>query len=169
MGGRWEGVGRALGGRWRVVRGGPGSLIYRQIKSLHCSGYLLVHLYFIDDYYFCRWMIIIFVGGGVVIVLGKLPSFIRWLTSPYRRVTFPRNLHSVDNICTYIVSISIQFDRVFSILWDSLDVSYYQIINTYSMLLLNMIEDSTQLNCKGNFLVAWWQGNLFEDFLPVHF
>ena len=42
LGGRWEGVGRALGGRWRVVRVGPGSLIYRQIKSLHCSGYLLV-------------------------------------------------------------------------------------------------------------------------------
>ena len=36
------GVGRALGGRWRVVRVRPGSLIYRQIKSLHCSGYLLV-------------------------------------------------------------------------------------------------------------------------------
>ena len=34
------GVGRALGGRWRVVRVGSGSLIYRQIKSLHCSGYL---------------------------------------------------------------------------------------------------------------------------------
>ena len=33
---------RALGGRWRVVRVGAGSLIYRQIKSLHCSGYLLV-------------------------------------------------------------------------------------------------------------------------------
>ena len=43
LGGRWEGVGRALGGRWRVVRVRPGSLIYRQIKSLHCSGYLLVH------------------------------------------------------------------------------------------------------------------------------
>ena len=42
LGGRWKGVGRALGGRWRVVRVGPGSLIYRQIKSLHCSGYLLV-------------------------------------------------------------------------------------------------------------------------------
>ena len=41
-GGCWEGVGRALGGRWRVVRVRPGSLIYRQIKSLHCSGYLLV-------------------------------------------------------------------------------------------------------------------------------
>ena len=41
-GGRREGVGRALGGRWRVVRVRPGSLIYRQIKSLHCSGYLLV-------------------------------------------------------------------------------------------------------------------------------
>ena len=40
FGGRWEGVGRAL--RGRVVRVGPGSLIYRQIKSLHCSGYLLV-------------------------------------------------------------------------------------------------------------------------------
>ena len=35
---------RALGGRWRVVRVGAGSLIYRQIKSLHCSGYLLVNL-----------------------------------------------------------------------------------------------------------------------------
>ena len=42
LGERWEGVGRALRGRWRVVRVGPGSLIYRQIKSLHCSGYLLV-------------------------------------------------------------------------------------------------------------------------------
>ena len=42
VGGCWEGVGRALGGRWRVVRVGTGSLIYRQIKSLHCSGYLLV-------------------------------------------------------------------------------------------------------------------------------
>ena len=44
LGGRWEGVGRVLGGRWQVVRGGPGSLIYRQIISLHCSGYLLVHI-----------------------------------------------------------------------------------------------------------------------------
>ena len=47
LGGRWEGVGRALGGRWEGVgrascEGRPGSLIYRQIKSLHCSGYLLV-------------------------------------------------------------------------------------------------------------------------------
>ena len=42
LGGRWEGVWRALGGCWRVVRVRPGSLIYRQIKSLHCSGYLLV-------------------------------------------------------------------------------------------------------------------------------
>ena len=42
--GCWEGVVRALGGRWRVVRVGAGSLIYRQIKSLHCSGYLLVNL-----------------------------------------------------------------------------------------------------------------------------
>ena len=33
------------GGRWQVVRVGAGSLIYRQIKSLHCSGYLLVHIY----------------------------------------------------------------------------------------------------------------------------
>ena len=33
-GGCWEGVGRALGGRWRVVRVGPGSLIYRQITEL---------------------------------------------------------------------------------------------------------------------------------------
>ena len=46
LGGRWEGVGRALGGRWEGVglascEGRPGSLIYRQIKSLHCSGYLL--------------------------------------------------------------------------------------------------------------------------------
>ena len=45
LGGRWEGVGRALGGRWRVVRVGSGSLIYRQIKWLHCSGYLLVDRY----------------------------------------------------------------------------------------------------------------------------
>ena len=43
--GRWKGVGRALGGRWRVVRVGSGSLIYRQIKWLHCSGYLLVDRY----------------------------------------------------------------------------------------------------------------------------
>ena len=47
LGGRWEGVGRALGGRWvgvglASVEGQPGSLIFRQIKSLHCSGYLLV-------------------------------------------------------------------------------------------------------------------------------
>ena len=35
---------RALGGRWRVVRVGAGNLIYRQTKSLHCSGYLLVNL-----------------------------------------------------------------------------------------------------------------------------
>ena len=53
LGGRWKGVGRALGGRWEGVglasgegQGWPGSLIYRQIyrqiKSLHCSGYLLV-------------------------------------------------------------------------------------------------------------------------------
>ena len=41
----WEGFGRALGGRWRVVRDGSGSLIYRQIKWLHCSGYLLVDRY----------------------------------------------------------------------------------------------------------------------------
>ena len=47
LGGRWEGVGRALGGPWWVVRVGSGSLIYRQIKSLHvhCSGYLLVDRY----------------------------------------------------------------------------------------------------------------------------
>ena len=53
--GRWEGVGRALGalgGRWEGVglasgEGLPGSLIYRQIKSLHCSGYLLVLIYII--------------------------------------------------------------------------------------------------------------------------
>ena len=31
LGGCWEGVERASG------EGGPGSLIYRQIKSLHCS------------------------------------------------------------------------------------------------------------------------------------
>ena len=44
-----RGVGRALGGRWEGAgvglasgEGRPGSLIYRQIKSLHCSGYLLV-------------------------------------------------------------------------------------------------------------------------------
>ena len=50
--GRWEGVGRALGGHWEGAgvglasgEGRPGSLIYRQIKSLHCSGYLLVYLY----------------------------------------------------------------------------------------------------------------------------
>ena len=52
-GGCWECVGRVLGARWEgvcrgfgralvVVRVGAGSLIYRQIKSLHCSGYLLV-------------------------------------------------------------------------------------------------------------------------------
>ena len=41
-------------------------------------------------------MIIIFVGGGDVIVWGKLPSFTGWLTSPYRRVTFPHNLHHAD-------------------------------------------------------------------------
>ena len=34
--GCWEGVGLASD------EGRPGSLIYRQIKSLHCSGYLLV-------------------------------------------------------------------------------------------------------------------------------
>ena len=34
--GRWEGVELASG------EGRPGSLVYRQIKSLHCSGYLLV-------------------------------------------------------------------------------------------------------------------------------
>ena len=37
-----EGVVRTLGGLWRVVRVGAGGLLYRQIKSLHCSGYLLV-------------------------------------------------------------------------------------------------------------------------------
>ena len=36
LGGRWEGVELASG------EGRPGSLVYRQIKSLHCSGYLLV-------------------------------------------------------------------------------------------------------------------------------
>ena len=44
LGGCWEGVGRALGGRSRVVRVGAGSLIYRQIISLHCSGCLLVSM-----------------------------------------------------------------------------------------------------------------------------
>ena len=44
-GGGRGGVGRALA----VVRVGAGSLIYRQIKSLHCSGYLLVHvIYYIE-------------------------------------------------------------------------------------------------------------------------
>ena len=43
LGRRWEGVGRALG-RLASVEGQPGSLIYRQIKSLNCSGYLLVHI-----------------------------------------------------------------------------------------------------------------------------
>ena len=38
LGGRWEGVGRALVGRWRVVRVGPGSLIYRQIMKLRRRG-----------------------------------------------------------------------------------------------------------------------------------
>ena len=56
LGGCWEGVGRrrALGGHWRV-RVGPGSLIYRQIKSLHCSGYLLVcyKLKFMNLRFFC--------------------------------------------------------------------------------------------------------------------
>ena len=59
LGGRWEGDGRVLGGRWEGVwralggnglasgEGRPGSLIYRQIKSLHCSGYLLVVHYII--------------------------------------------------------------------------------------------------------------------------
>ena len=51
LGGRWEGFGKALGRRWegvggsRVVRVGSGSLIYRQIKWLHCNGYLLVDRY----------------------------------------------------------------------------------------------------------------------------
>ena len=45
VGGRWEGVGRALGGRWGGGRWGGGRLIYRQIKLLHCSGYLLVSPY----------------------------------------------------------------------------------------------------------------------------
>ena len=40
LGGFWEGVGGP-----RVVRVGSGSLIYRQIKWLHCSGYLLVDRY----------------------------------------------------------------------------------------------------------------------------
>ena len=47
-GGGCGGVGRALydralGGRWEGVGRASGSLIYRQIKSLHCSGYLLVN------------------------------------------------------------------------------------------------------------------------------
>ena len=46
LGGSWEDIGRALGGRWWVVRVGAGSLIYRLIKSLHCSGYLLVYIYY---------------------------------------------------------------------------------------------------------------------------
>ena len=51
----WEGVGRVLGRRWegvggsRVVRVGSGSLIYRQIKWLHCSGYLLVDRLYVDE------------------------------------------------------------------------------------------------------------------------
>ena len=44
LGGRWEGFGEGVGGS-RVVRVGSGSLIYRQIKWLHCSGYLLVDKY----------------------------------------------------------------------------------------------------------------------------
>ena len=83
-------------------------------------------------FYSILLMIIIFVGGGDVIVWGKLvrlrqpesstfglanqgyflnfpylgharahdkgklPSFTGWLTSLYRRVTFPHNLHHVD-------------------------------------------------------------------------
>ena len=39
-GGQCEDIWRALGGLWRVVRVGAGGLIYKQIKSLHCSGYL---------------------------------------------------------------------------------------------------------------------------------
>ena len=50
-GGGCGGVGRALGGHWRVVRAGAGSLSYRQIKLphacynvytmyIHCSGYV---------------------------------------------------------------------------------------------------------------------------------
>ena len=31
LGGRWEGVGRVLEGRWRVVRVGAGSLIDRDV------------------------------------------------------------------------------------------------------------------------------------------
>ena len=38
LGGHREGVGRALGGRWRVVRVGPGSLIYRQMTKLRRRG-----------------------------------------------------------------------------------------------------------------------------------
>ena len=45
LGGRWQGVGRALGGRWRVVRVGAWSLIYRQIKSLHCSARVSSSIY----------------------------------------------------------------------------------------------------------------------------
>ena len=48
LGRRWEGFGKALGGRWRVT-GGEGwvweSDLYRQIKWLYCSGYLLVDRY----------------------------------------------------------------------------------------------------------------------------
>ena len=49
-GGGRGGVVRALGGRWegvrRAVRVGAGSLIYSQIKPLHCNGYLLVLVIF---------------------------------------------------------------------------------------------------------------------------
>ena len=40
-------------------------------------------------------IIIIIVGGSDVIVWGKLLSFrfTGWLTSPYRSVTFPHNIH----------------------------------------------------------------------------
>ena len=43
LAGRWEGVRRELGGRWRVVRVRAWSLIYRQIKSLHCSGIFYIY------------------------------------------------------------------------------------------------------------------------------
>ena len=54
-GGHCEDIWRALGGLWRVVRVGAGGLIYRQIKSLHCSGYLLVRSQ-IQDFYLRVWI-----------------------------------------------------------------------------------------------------------------
>ena len=46
LGGFWEGVGRALAGGEGV---GSGSLIYRQIKWLHCSGYYLLVDRYVDE------------------------------------------------------------------------------------------------------------------------